>query len=144
DFIQQIWVFDEFKPLRKGEFLGVFENRILAPLGVEHDLRIQELGLVILEPAHIDGCGRHEAVTKRGLARLDAVDCELHDVWLFGLEPEGRGDRMQWPHQDSEPAFAERAPQRIDFGQGNVRTMTGSISASTSSVARPFFSISAM
>ena len=46
--------------------------------------------------------------------------------------------------QFSEPDFAERAPQRIDFGQGKVRTITGSISASTSMVARPFFSISAM
>ena len=42
------------------------------------------------------------------------------------------------------PDRAERAPQRIDFGQGNVRTITGSMSASTSSVARPGFSISAM
>ncbi len=46
--------------------------------------------------------------------------------------------------QISEPGFAERAPQRIDFGHGKVRMMTGSISASTSSVARPGFSISAM
>ena len=46
--------------------------------------------------------------------------------------------------QVSEPDLAERAPQRIDFGHGKVRMMTGSISASTSSVARPGFSISAM
>ena len=46
--------------------------------------------------------------------------------------------------QDSAPDLAERSPQRIDFGHGKVRMMTGRISASTSIVARPGFSISAM
>ena len=45
--------------------------------------------------------------------------------------------------QESEPDLAERSPQRIDFGHGKVRIMTGRISANTSSVARPAFSISA-
>ena len=45
--------------------------------------------------------------------------------------------------QESEPDLAERAPQRIDFGHGKVRMITGRISASTSIVARPGFSISA-
>ena len=46
--------------------------------------------------------------------------------------------------QLSAPGRAERSPQRIDFGHGKVRTITGSMSASTSSVARPGFSISAI
>ena len=46
--------------------------------------------------------------------------------------------------QLSEPGLPERAPQRIDFGQGKVRMMTGRISASTSIASRPAFSISAM
>ena len=46
--------------------------------------------------------------------------------------------------QLSAPGLAERSPQRIDFGHGKVRMITGSMSASTSSVARPGFSISAM
>ena len=46
--------------------------------------------------------------------------------------------------QESEPDLAERSPQRIDFGHGKVRTMTGRMSASTSIVARPGFSISAI
>ena len=46
--------------------------------------------------------------------------------------------------QESEPDLAERSPQRIDFGQGKVRMMTGRISAITSIAARPGFSISAM
>ena len=45
--------------------------------------------------------------------------------------------------QDSEPDFAERSPQRIDFGHGKVRMITGRISAITSIAARPGFSISA-
>ena len=36
-----------------------------------------------------------------------------------------------------------RSPQRIDFGQGNVRTTSGSISPITSIAGRPCFSISA-
>ncbi len=46
--------------------------------------------------------------------------------------------------QLSDPDLAERSPQRIDFGHGKLRTITGKISASTSSVGRPGFSISAM
>ena len=34
-------------------------------------------------------------------------------------------------------------PQRMDFGQGSVRTTSGSISPITSSAGRPGFSISA-
>ena len=45
--------------------------------------------------------------------------------------------------QFSEPGLAERSPQRIDFGHGKVRMIGGRISASTSSVGRPGFSISA-
>ena len=35
-------------------------------------------------------------------------------------------------------------PQRIDFGQGNERTIDGISSAITSCVARPFFSVIAV
>jgi hypothetical protein len=40
--------------------------------------------------------------------------------------------------------FAEAAPQRICFGHGKVRMMIGRISASTSTVGLPGFSVSAM
>ena len=84
-------------------------------------------------------------MAKRGLAGLDAVDREFHDIRLFGFEAEGRDDGVQRPHPvAARRACAERSPQRIDFGHGKVRMMTGSMSASTSSVARPGFSISAM
>ncbi|GJE71890.1 hypothetical protein CHKEEEPN_3442 [Methylorubrum podarium] len=45
--------------------------------------------------------------------------------------------------QRREPACAEAAPQRIDFGQGKLLMMPGRISASTSSVSRPGRSITA-
>ena len=45
--------------------------------------------------------------------------------------------------QRSESGRAEAAPQRIDFGQGNERTIAGMISAITSFVSRPGFSITA-
>ena len=45
--------------------------------------------------------------------------------------------------QLSAPGLAERAPQRIDFGHGNVRISTGSTSAKTSSERWPGFSITA-
>jgi uncharacterized protein YqfA (UPF0365 family) len=39
---------------------------------------------------------------------------------------------------------SEPEPQRIDFGQGNERTIAGISSAITSCVARPFFSVTAI
>ena len=42
--------------------------------------------------------------------------------------------------QRSEPGLAEAWPQRIDFGQGKLRMMPGTISAMTSGVGRPGFS----
>ncbi len=45
--------------------------------------------------------------------------------------------------QVSAPGLAEAAPQRIDFGQGNVRTTSGIISAMTSMAPRPFLSVMA-
>ncbi len=46
--------------------------------------------------------------------------------------------------QVSAPGFAERSPQRICFGHGKVRMISGIISAITSMAGRPGFSISAM
>ena len=42
--------------------------------------------------------------------------------------------------QFSAPGCADCAPQRMDFGQGKLRTMSGMISAITSIAARPGFS----
>ncbi len=45
--------------------------------------------------------------------------------------------------QERLPGFAERGPQRIDFGQGKLRTIGGTTSAITSSAGRPGFSTTA-
>ena len=98
DLVEQHLILDQFETLREGKLLGVGENDILAALRIEHDLGRLQFRLVILEAAHIDGRRRHEAMAKRGLAGLDAVDGELHDLRLFGLEAEGGDDGMQRPH----------------------------------------------
>ena len=54
DFVEQRLVLDQFKALRKGELLGIGQDRVLAPLRIEHDLGVEQLRLVILEAAHID------------------------------------------------------------------------------------------
>ena len=45
--------------------------------------------------------------------------------------------------QRSDAVEVEAGPQRIDFGQGKLRTMAGTISAITSVVGRPGFSMTA-
>ena len=45
--------------------------------------------------------------------------------------------------QRNASGLAEAAPQRIDFGHGNERTIGGMISAIASLVSRPGFSIAA-
>ena len=76
---------------------------------IEHDLGIEQFCLIILEAAHGNRRRRHEAVAKGGLAGLDAVDGEFHDIGLFGLEAEGRGDRMQRPHPGQRAGLAPSA-----------------------------------
>ena len=45
--------------------------------------------------------------------------------------------------QPSAPGWAERSPQRIDFGQGNALTTSGTSLPITSMAGRPGFSITA-
>ena len=54
DLRQQARVLHQLVALREGEVLGVGEDHLLAPLGVEHDLGLFELGRVVLEPAHLE------------------------------------------------------------------------------------------
>ena len=98
DLVEQHLVLDQFEILRLRQRLGVGEDDVLAALRIEHDLRGLQLGLVILEAAHVDRRRRHEAMAVGGLAGLDAVDGEFHDVGLFGLDAEGGDDGMQRPH----------------------------------------------
>src|SRR5690348_5366480 len=43
DLIEQCLVLDQLKTLRKGELLGVGDDRVFAPLGIEHDLGLEQL-----------------------------------------------------------------------------------------------------
>ncbi len=45
--------------------------------------------------------------------------------------------------QVSAPGCADCAPQRMDFGQGKLRAMSGMMSASTAMASRPGFSTTA-
>ena len=63
----------------------------------------------------------------RFLAAFDAVDLERHH-----LAVEDAQDRMQRPHPAQRPL-----PQRIDFGQGKLRTISGTTSATTSRRCAP-------
>ena len=83
-------------------------------------------------------------MAKRGLAGRDAVDVECTTSGSSVSRPKVATMACSGRTHCSAPGFAERSPQRIDFGHGKVRMITGSISASTSSVARPGFSISAI
>src|SRR6185437_2420256 len=44
-------------------------------------------------------------MAERGLARFDTIDGKLHEVRLFGLKTEGRGDRMQRSHPGQRTGF---------------------------------------
>ena len=93
------------KPCAKARFFASVEDRLLAPLRIEHDLGLVELGDVVVEAAHLDRRGRHEAVAARGVARRDAVDRERHDLGLLGLRPERGDDR----NAAAAPSRARRA-----------------------------------
>ncbi len=125
DFGQQPFVLDQFEPLREGKLLGLGEDDVAPPLGVEHHLGLVELLHVIGEPAHRERLRREKAVAARLVAGGDAVDGKRHDVRILGLRPERGDDRMQRPHPGQRAGFLRRAPQRIDFGHGKVLITVG-------------------
>jgi hypothetical protein len=92
-----------------------------------------------LEAAHRDRGGRHEPVTREGLAGLDAVDGEFHDIGPSVSSPKvamiiAAATRR---HPDLASALAhDFSPESADDHQQDVREQ--------SIVARPGFSISAM
>ena len=116
---QQAGILHQLVALGEGEVLGVGQDDLPAPLRVEHDLGLFELGGVVLEPAHLERLRRHEAVAARLVAGRDAVDREGDDVGVFGLRPEGGDDGMQRPHP-AERAGLGRAlapPHRLRPGE---------------------------
>ena len=57
DLLKQAFVLDQRQPLREGEVLGVGENDRLAPVGVEHDLRLLQRVDVIVVAADMESAG---------------------------------------------------------------------------------------
>src|SRR5262249_34701242 len=78
--------------------LGVGKDYFLAPLGVEHDPGLLELGGVVREPAYLERLRRHEAMAARLVPGLDPIDRERNDVGLLGLRAERRPDGRQPAH----------------------------------------------
>ena len=116
---------------------------MLAPVGVEHDLGLGERGGVIVEAPDLDRLRRHEAVAVGDVAGHDAVDGEGHDIGRVVRAPKVHRIECSGRTQRNASGRAEAAPQRIDFGQGKARMIAGTISASTSRVARPGRSMTA-
>ena len=97
-FFKQALILDQFEILRMGEIARVGRDDVLAPVGVEHDERLFELGDIILEALHPEFRRREEAVAARPVARFKAVDLEMNHIGVFGLRPEGAEDGLQRPH----------------------------------------------
>ena len=118
---KQALVLHQLVALGEGEVLGIGEDDLPAPLGVEHDLGLFQLGGVVLEPAHLERLRRHEAMAARLVAGGDAVDRERDDVGLLGLRPEGGDNGMQRPHPAERARFGRaRAPaHRLGPGESS-------------------------
>ncbi len=122
DFGEESFVFHQFKTLCKGEVLRVGEDDVRAPRSIEHDLGFLELGDVVIETAHLDRIGRHEAVAARFVAAPDAVDVERHDDRLFSFRAKRRNNGMKWAHprqrawrrRTRTPAHGFRPRERCD------------------------------
>src|SRR5262249_22647788 len=94
----QARVLNELVALGEGEVSCIGEDRLLAPLGVEDNLRPFELRRIILEAAHLERLRRHEAMAARLVAGLDAIDGKRDGLRLLRLRAEGGDNGMQRPH----------------------------------------------
>ena len=132
-------------PARRRGCLASARMMSLRRCGSSTTFAVSQLGLVIVEAAHRDRGRRHEAMAVAWSCRPRCR--RWRTARPRALRSRARRSR-RWnaagAPRSARRARPERSPQRIDFGHGKVRMMTGRISASTSSVARPGFSISAM
>ena len=131
------FVLDQLEPLREREVLGVGEDLLLAPLGIEHDLGLVELRHVVVEAAsprsrRARGSGGRAWCCRPRCPRPangTTSGSSVSGPNVATIECSGRTQR-------SAPGLPS-APQRIDFGHGKVRITTGSISAAPRSPAGP-------
>ena len=104
DLGEQRIVLDKVEALGQRQVAGVVQDDVAAAGRIQHHLGRLQRRDVIIEAAHEDRRGRHEAVAEGRVAGLDPADREGHDVRLLGLGAERGDDRMQWAH----PAQARR------------------------------------
>ncbi len=102
--LQQSLVLHEVEAAGEGEVAGVVQDHVLAPVGVEDDLRALQGLDVVVEPAHLDRLGGEEAVAVGHRAGRNPADRNGDHLRRFGLRPEGGDDRLQRAH----PAQAAR------------------------------------
>ncbi len=77
-FVQQALILDGFEAMHEGLALGVFADDLLAARGVDQNVGVVQLLLVILEATHFDGAFAQEAVAARDIAALHARKGERH------------------------------------------------------------------
>ncbi len=97
-FIQQAFVLDQFEAVGEGDVVSVGGDDLLAPLGVQHDLRLFEACGVVGKAPHGDGLRRMETMAVGDIAGDKPVDLEGHDARFLGLRAEGAQDRLQRAH----------------------------------------------
>ena len=98
DFVEETFVLDHFKPLGEGKLLCLGADDVAAALGVEHDLGLPELALIIVETPHRERLRREESMAARLIAGREAADRKRNHIRLLGLRPKHGDDRMQRPH----------------------------------------------
>ncbi len=69
DLLDQALVLDQLQTLREGQRPRVLADDRLAPVGVEHDLGLQQRIDIVLVAADGDRSGRHEAVAPGDVSR---------------------------------------------------------------------------
>ncbi len=73
DFLEQTLVLNKRQPLGEGELFGIGEDDRLAPVGVEHDLRLVQRVNIIVVTANMNRLRRHEAMAPGHVARFKPV-----------------------------------------------------------------------
>ena len=120
DFLQQAFVFHQLQPQCHGLIARIMHDHVLAPVGIEDDLLLFQLGHVVVEAADGEGLVAMEAVAARRVASGDAVNVEGDHFRLFRFRAEGGDDGLQRSH----PAQGAGAPAH-GFGPGEVADDAG-------------------
>ncbi len=69
-FFEQAFIGNDAQALGESQVLGIGADDVLAAVDVEHDLGAFQRLDIVVEPAHADRVGSEEAVSERGLPRL--------------------------------------------------------------------------